>query len=297
MGVAEGIVVVQNPCAGPESAEEQARRIARLFGSEEPRARILMARTETEIVEAARLGIAGDAAVVVAAGGDGTVSTVAAVLAGTKVPLGVLPAGTLNHFAKDLQVPMKLEEAARTVRNGRIEEIDLSEVNGRVFINNSSLGLYPSIVREREHQQRMGYGKWPAFAWAAWLALRRYPFLNLRMEVDGRELIRSTPFVFIGNNIYQMEGLDIGSRASLMDGQMCLYVLRRTGRAGLLFLSLTAPLGRLRYAKNFDAFCAREVWIETGRRRVVVAIDGEVYTMESPLHYRVRPRALRVIVP
>ncbi|MCL4402452.1 MAG: diacylglycerol kinase family lipid kinase, partial [Acidobacteria bacterium] len=286
-----------NPRAGPQSPDEQAQQVMRLLDSRGPHARVLVARTGTEIVEFARRAVCEEVAVVVAAGGDGTVSAVASVLAGTNVPLGVLPVGTLNHFAKDLQIPMDLEGAVRTIKGGRAVEIDVCEVNGRVFINNSSLGLYPTIVREREFQQRMGYGKWPAFVWAALLALRRYPFLSLRLEVDGRELLRSTPFVFIGNNIYHMEGLNIGSRASLQEGQICIYILRRTGRAGLVLLSLSALRGRLRHARNFDGLCAREVWIETRRRRVAVAMDGEVFMMESPLHYRMRARALRVMAP
>jgi len=296
--VTGSVIVILNPRAGPMTVREQEQQIVTLFESPRgPCARVLVAHTGHDIIRFARQAVAEHAEVVVAAGGDGTVSTVASVLAGTQITLGVLPAGTLNHFAKDLHIPLDLNGALQTIRKGRIVEIDVSEVNGRVFINNSSLGLYPIIVREREYRQRMGHGKWPAFAWAALLAFRRYPFLSLRLEVDGTELLRSTPFVFVGNNIYHIEGLDIGSRSSLTGGQMCVYVLRRTGRLGLLLLSFSALVGRLHNARNFDSLCAREVWIETRRRRVAVATDGEVHLMRSPLHYRVRPRDLRVLVP
>src|SRR5205085_3689399 len=101
-------------------------------------------------------------------GGDGTQSAIASRLAGTQLVHGVLPLGTLNHFAKDLGIPLQLDEAVRTLAEGRVLEVDVGEVNGRVFINNSSLGLYPEIVRERELQQmRLGKSKWRALASAS----------------------------------------------------------------------------------------------------------------------------------
>ncbi len=106
--------------------------------------------------------------VLVAGGGDGTVSAVAAALVDSDIVLGVLPLGTLNHFAKDLGIPLLLEAAAGAIVAGRTARIDVGEVNGRVFVNNSSIGLYPEIVRDREQQQRrLGRGKWPALAWAS----------------------------------------------------------------------------------------------------------------------------------
>ena len=127
--------------------------------------------------------------------------------------------------------------------------------------------------------------------------LRRYPFMNVRLSTNDQELIRRTPFVFIGNNEYQMAGFNIGVRGCLDAGQLSLYVPHRTGRLGLLRLALRALFGRLREAKDFDALCTKSISIETHRKRLHVAIDGEVTLMDTPLHYRVRPRALRVIVP
>ena len=150
--------------------------------------------------------------VIVAGGGDGTVSTVAAALVDTDICLGVLPLGTLNHFAKDLGLPLDLEAAVRCIATGVTSRVDVGEVNGRVFVNNSSLGLYPDIVRDREQQQkRFGRGKWHALLRASIAALRRYPFLQVSLAVEGRERAYRTPFVFIGNNAYRMEGLTMAS--------------------------------------------------------------------------------------
>jgi diacylglycerol kinase family enzyme len=233
---------------------------------------------------------------VVGGGGDGTLNTIANALAGTAKPFGVLPLGTHNHFAKDLGVPLDLDAAVERIAAGQPLRVDVGEVNGRVFINNSSLGLYPDIVRDRERQQkRLGRGKWPAFAWAALAVLRRYAFMRVRLTVDGTERVRRTPFVFIGNNEYRMEGFAIGERAGLQDGRLSLYVAQRPGRLRLLQLALRALFGRLRQARDFDTLLATEIVIESRHRRLHVATDGEVSLMTPPLRYRIRPASLTVM--
>ena len=127
---------------------------------------VALAQGGHEIVELAKRAARGDADVVVAAGGDGTINSVTSQLLNTKKALGILPLGTMNHFAKDLHIPLELEAAVETIIEGHLANVDLGEVNGHIFVNNSSLGLYPSIVREREKQQRLGSGKWPAYVWA-----------------------------------------------------------------------------------------------------------------------------------
>jgi diacylglycerol kinase family enzyme len=260
-------------------------------------AHISAARNGEEVKELARRARKGDSKVVVAAGGDGTVSAVASELAGTDKVLAILPRGTLNHFAKDLNLPLDLESAVRTIAAGHNKRVDIGEINGHTFINNSSLGLYPSIVSERQKKQRLGFRKWPAFLWAAFTVLRRYPFLDVKLTIDGAEFRSRTPFVFVGNNEYQMESFQIGGRTCLDAGELSLYITHRKGRLGLLRLVLLALLGRLRTEKDFIALCTEEIWIDTHRRVLRVALDGEVQTMTPPLHYRVRPLALRVIVP
>jgi diacylglycerol kinase family enzyme len=236
--------------------------------------------------------------VVVAGGGDGTINAVASVMAGSGVAFGVLPMGTLNHFAKDLGIPLALDEAVRNVAQGKAIQVDVGEVNDRIFLNNSSLGLYPDIVRDREKQQhRLGRGKWLAAAWATIAALRRFPFLNVRVGIDGVQHARRTPFVFIGNNEYIMRGLAIGARARLDRGVLSLYVAQRPGRLGLLRFAWRALFGRLAQERDFDVMLSDKISIETHHRRLRVATDGEVSIMATPLHYRIVPGALTVIVP
>ena len=236
---------------------------------------------------------------IVAAGGDGTVSSVAGAAADAGIPLGVLPMGTLNHFAKDLGLPLKLEDAARVIAADHLRVIDLGEVNGRRFVNNSSIGLYPHIVSQRERQQeRLGRGKWLAMLSAAVWAFRRYPTVRVTIDAGDRVLLpRDTPFVFVGNNWYQMRLLSLGGRSCLDNGELSLYVAVPTGRVGLLRLALRTLLGRLDQARDFESMCLPALTVETRKRTLKVALDGEVTRLEPPLEYRVVPRALSVFSP
>ena len=268
------------------------------FGERGIDARVAIVHTGSDIEAAARNAVADQSGIVVAGGGDGTVSAVASHLAGTGVALGVLPMGTLNHFARDLGIPLDLDAAIDTIARGRPIDVDAGEVNGRVFINNSSLGLYPDIVLDRERQRRrLGRGKWRALLAACVHAARRYPVLSLRIDMNGEGLDRRSAFVFIGNNEYRMEGFEIGERERVDAGKLSLYVTQRTGRFGLLRLAIRALLGRLRQARDFDMLTAPTLVVRTPHRHVRVAIDGEVDVMQTPLTYRVRRGALRVLVP
>jgi YegS/Rv2252/BmrU family lipid kinase len=291
-------VVIINGSAGNGHDEDAARELEEKFAAAGFTAKVTLAGSGDDMIAAARAGIKGGADLVVAGGGDGTINAVASVVAGSGVPFGVLPLGTLNHFAKDLGIPLKLDDAVRALAGGRVARVDVGEVNGRIFLNNSGLGLYPDIVHDREKQQRrLGRGKWVAAFWATVSALRRYPFLSIRLDVDGERLARRTPFVFIGNNEYQMEGLAIGERACLDDGKLSLYVAQRPGRLGLLRFALRALRGTLAQERDFDVLLAEQMEIESRHRRLRVALDGEVTVMNTPLRYRVRPGALAVIVP
>jgi diacylglycerol kinase family enzyme len=259
---------------------------------------LVLAKDGEEMIATARRALEQGARMVAAGGGDGTINAVASVMVGSGVRFGVLPLGTLNHFAKDLGIPLDLGEAVRNLATGVPREVDVGEVNDRIFLNNSSLGLYPDIVRDREKQQRrLGRGKWPAALWATLAALRRYPFLSMRLTVKGETLARRTPFVFIGNNRYTMQGLSIGERDCLDDGLLSLYVAQHPTRLGLLRFAVDALLGKLGSERDFDVLEAEGFEIDTHHKRLHVATDGEVTLMNTPLRYRVRPGALTVMVP
>src|SRR6267143_17317 len=297
MPAVNSVKVIINTHSGLSDKEEARRLLTEMFEAGGVDSEVSLARSGAEVARLARQAVHDKWTVIVAGGGDGTVNTVASQVIGTDKILGVLPLGTFNHFARDLKIPADLELAAQAIVSGRTINVDVGEVNGRIFLNNSILGLYPTILREREKKQRLGAGKWPAFVWAAVAALRRYPFLDVRLSADGKEFRRRTPFVFIGNNEYLMERFNIGVRESLDKGRLSVYITNRTGRWGLVRLALRALFGRLREDKDFLALSTKEVRIQTRRKRLRVAFDGEVDVMQPPLHYRSRPRVLRVIVP
>jgi diacylglycerol kinase family enzyme len=288
--------VIVNAGSGGGHDDEQVRWLTGLFEHAGATAEVHLARGGQELTALAREALARRPDIVVAGGGDGTISGVAAVLAGSTVALGVLPLGTLNHFAKDLGMPLDVEAAVERIVNGQPKRVDVGEVNGRVFINNASLGLYPDIVHDRERQRkRLGRGKWPALAWASVVALRRFPFMSVRLSVDGSTRPRRTPFVFIGNNAYVMQGFAIGERTAIDSGRLSLYVVHRAGRLRLLQLALRAIFGRVDQERDFEVSLAEEFVIESRKRRLRVATDGEITMMTPPLRFRVRPASLVVV--
>lgn len=292
------IPIIANRSARQGGARSELDTLEAEFRNAGVEPEIIQMREGEDICELARRVADKAPAAMVAAGGDGTVNAVASAVAGSDIPLGVVALGTLNHFAKDLSLPLDIAGAARVIAGGHTAAVDVGTVNGRVFVNNSSLGLYPHIVRERESQRRrLGRGKWNALLWATWMTLRRSPFMNLRLSLDGKEALYRASFVFIGNNRYTMEGFEIGQRAALDGGVLSLYASARRGRLGLFLLALRAMAQRLHQADDFEALTAHRIVIESRRRRLHVATDGEVVYMDTPLEYSIRPRALRVFTP
>jgi len=235
---------------------------------------------------------------IIAAGGDGTVSAVAGALAGGDTPLGVIPVGTLNHFAKDLGVPLDLNEAAAIIVANHVQRIDVGRVNDRVFVNNASLGVYARALIDRDARRDLhGLSKWPAMALAVLKIFKRHPLLKVRIVADGQPLYRKTPLVFIGNNCYELELLHIGKRACLTAGALSLYIANTSTRWGMLKLALRAAFGRLRQSQDFESMTASEIEIQPHRRHIHLALDGEPISLAPPLNFTTWPQALPVLVP
>lgn len=251
-----------------------------------------------QIQSAAEKAARADIDLLIAGGGDGTLSTVAGVLVDRPLPLGILPLGTLNHFARDLGIPTEIDRAIRVLAEHHIESIDVGQVNDRVFINNSSLGMYPQLVIDRDSQQKSyGISKWPAMFLAMIKVLRRFPLVEVTVTTGSKTIRRKTPLVFIGNNRYQLDLFQIGKRVCLNRGELSLYVATAQSRWGVFKLCLHALLGTLRQARDFEMVCVGACQIGSRRQRMHVAVDGEVIRETPPLEYRIRAGALRVCVP
>jgi len=311
------ITVLLNPCAGKQNATP-ARQVADAF-------RAAGADVDIRLVEGPAIAReAADAVrrgsrVVVAAGGDGTVSGAAGALAGTDAALGVLPLGTLNHFAKDLGIPADLGEAARVIVAGRTRSVDVGEVNGRLFVNNASIGMYARLIAERAAVQRIGHGKWLAHGLATLRVFREYRRLRVAVRSGkgegekgergkgeagskgdgggkGIQIVR-TPFVFVGNNEYQLSGLELGGRETLDSGRLHVCMAPGMSRGGVARLIIAAVFGDVCTVEGFESFTSAAVSLDAGVARLVASIDGEAVTIDNPLACRIRPRALRVLVP
>lgn len=241
--------------------------------------------------------LAAEVEVLVAAGGDGTVSTVAHAAAKARRIFGLIPAGTLNHFARDTGIPTELDAAIDVLRNGRVRCVDVGVVNDRLFLNNVSLGNYPRMVRERTGLIRHGLPKRIAGAIAAfdtWWDLRN---MTAALTLDQRALVRRSPFIVIANGSYLLSGFDLGRREQINDGCLSVYVAPPSGRLGALSWPVRALIGTLERHEQFETLKAQATRITVGPNRIAVAIDGEVRELDSPLEFSIRRQALRVLVP
>jgi len=246
-------------------------------------------------VEAARRG---EVDAVIAGGGDGSIGTVAGLLAGSGIPLGILPLGTLNHFARDLGIPPDLDAAIGLIADGATRAIDVAEVNGHAFVNNSSVGFYAILVLERERLQNdRGLSKWAAMMLACLRLLRRFSLRRLTVAAEGRRMQHRTPLVFVGNNAYRLHPPELGTRACLDDGRLWICVARQQNRRQLLWLACRSLLGLRQSLQELEIVCADSAEIESRASRLPVAVDGEVRIMHPPLRYRARPGALQVFAP
>lgn len=289
--------VVLNAGSGTGDTKNR-QEVEERFAAAGVEARIALATSGADVLRLAREAVAEGAQTLVAGGGDGTIGAVASVLVGTDRSLGVLPMGTYNHFARHLGIPLDLGGAVRTVLEGEPRRVDVGEVNGTLFLNNSSLGLYPAALEERASAfARFGRSRLTALASAAYSISNPGRSLSIRIVADGKEISRRTPILFVVSNAYQVQEYRLPGSTCLAGGKLAVGMTRPLGTAGLLWLALRTLLGRLHAAKDLEVLCAHEMWIDTPRPRLRVAMDGELHLMEVPLHYRLRCAALSVIAP
>jgi diacylglycerol kinase family enzyme len=292
------IAIVLNPSSGAARRPRLREELEALFRNAALDARIYEPADPRELSVAARESLEAHPEAVVAGGGDGTISAIAAVLAGTSTPLGVLPLGTLNHFAKDAGIPIDLEKAVLTIAARRTRHVDVGRVNDRVFINNASIGVYPSVVASRERLRRQGHSKWVALALATAGVLRRGGEVAIRLQGDRARIAARTPFVFVGNNEYLVEGFNLGARTRLDAGRLHAYFAPPVRTRDLPKLFTRALFGDPRRQRALQSMASTELWIDTPLTPSInVACDGELLTLATPLHFQSWPGALTVFAP
>jgi diacylglycerol kinase family enzyme len=278
-----------NPLAGNAGAARDALRAVGGFDIREVPPQTLADET--------RKAIAQGAPRILVAGGDGSIGSAANELSGTGAELAILPCGTLNHLAKDLGLPLELEDAAHVAIEGEAVPVDAAVVNDRIFLNTSSVGAYVSFVRSRERlERRLGYRI--ASLVAGIRLLFHMPTFHVSLEVDGRVSDYITPLVFIGVGERELQLPALGSRVE--KGKTGLHVMvvreRSGGRAFALGLAAAARgVKAVSRTPALDSFIVNACTILPRAPRI--GLDGEIVAAQSPLEYKHVPGRLRVVVP
>jgi len=292
------ITVLINPGGGAVAADPQiAAKVERAFRNVGLDAEIELIAGGDCAVRCKAIAERGDELVVVG-GGDGTISAAASVLAGSDTMLGILPLGTLNHFARDLGIPTELDEAAKLIAAGRERQVDVAEMNDRIFINNSAIGLYPLMVLDRDLQRkRLGRSKRLAMIVASMRTLARFDHQRLTLTVNDEKARVDTPLLFVGNNDYRIDLGAPGQRESVEDGRLSVFVLRKKTRTGFIAASIRALINRARNDDMVELKDVERLTVASRRSALAVSLDGEVVGAAPPLVYKIRKKALRVIAP
>ena len=292
------IEVILNAGSGSHREKETCDTIAKVFQAAQRPFHISVASGET-LCGLAEEKAASDCAVIVAGGGDGTICCVAEAALKNNKTLGVIPLGTFNYFAKNLGLPLETEAAAQVILEGKTRRAPVLELDGRMILNNTSIGIHPAVLlKRRQIYRRWGRNQISAYLSVMLTAFQPPPRLRVRLATEEGEVVRETPLVMVCSNAFQMEAFALAGKECLAEGQFALYVARMAGRATICRLGLRTLLRRLRPEIDYEVICTSEVTIETiGQRRFRAAVDGELESLESPLHFRVGPEALRVLVP
>lgn len=278
-----------NPGSGNSEKARDALASTGLFDIKE----IDPARLDADI----RRAIDGGAKRILVAGGDGTVGIGAAVVAGTAIELAVLPAGTLNHFARDMDIPVELSDAAELATGWHTRLSDVAYVGDRLFLNTSSIGAYVTFARVREKlEARLPYKLASMLAVAS--TFLRMRVFAVELEIDGKAQVYRTPLVFIGVDERELQFPVLGNRTR--DGRRGLHVMvvRWRGKAKLLSLAASAifrGVDEVSRTVEFDSFIVDRCTITMKKSLARVARDGEIESMAVPLEYRIERDSLHVV--
>jgi diacylglycerol kinase family enzyme len=296
--------IVMNAASGHNDADEERQVMADVFEAAGRRFEFLKIADPSQIGDVCRRAVtlaAEQHGVVVAAGGDGTINAVAGAVLGTCCPFGVLPQGTFNYFGRVNGIPQETRPAAVALLRASIAPVQVGEVNGRLFLVNASLGLYPQLLEDREAwKQQFGRSRFVAFLSGLATIFQARGQMKLEIELAGQRAFLRTPTLFVGNNHLQLArvGIDENHAGAVNRGELAGIALRPIGTLALFGLLARGLLGRLGDADNIDSFSFRKLTVSPrGSRRIKVATDGEVTWMKAPLVFQVAAEPLLLLVP
>ncbi len=236
--------------------------------------------------------------VIVAAGGDGTLNAVAQKLMYGDIPMGILPLGTFNYVARVLEIPLDLVEAAKVIATGQTRASHVGNINQHIYLNNASLGLYPLFIKKREQfNQRFGRLLINAYTSGLDVLIRENKQLKLEVEVDGQVYPVKTPLIFLGNNQLQLEELKLKIAADAAQGHVAGVVIAKGDKLSLFKMLFQLIRGKLEKTPDVYSFSADQVKISSKKKQLTVAIDGEIFEIDTPLNISVAKSALKIMVP
>jgi len=230
-------------------------------------------------------------------GGDGTLRSAAELVMRRDGVLGVLPLGTMNLLARDLNIPLEIEQAVTALSNAKVVAIDVGRVNRGIFLNKSALGLYPEMIVDRERRRRLfGLAKWPAMMKSVWRAVRRHRLMEISIEHRGQRREIVSPAIVVAVGTYQFNAMRLFSRPDLQSGELTIYVSHEKSWLGSAGQLAKLFLGTLENDPALETITADSLKIDFNRTKPV-ASDGEVEMLSGPIRYAVAPKALKVRMP
>ncbi len=294
------VLVILNRKAGSANSDELERHIREAFDGFGVRTDIRMVQ-DGDIVEAVKAAVSDGVDAVVPAGGDGTVKIAVEQLAGSDVPIGIIPLGTINHLARNANIPLDIDGAIRTIAEGNIVTVDIGRVNGIPFTTDCVLGMFAHAMFAAEKQRGMGSAnKSRRFLKLFSMLFRiflRLPVSYYEVRADG-EIIRSkTAFIAVSVDRMEVTLTKFGNREDLHAGRLYLYYPQATTRRELLKLVFLALIGNEDRARDLEIAAHRSMSVGVEKRKLLVAIDGEFRLLEPPLEFESVPGGIRLFVP
>jgi diacylglycerol kinase family enzyme len=298
------IFIVLNAGSGSHDAEETKAKIQNLLDEAGQRYELHVAENPRRLEATARhaVGLARQQhGIVVAAGGDGTLNAVAQVVLPSGRPFGVLPQGTFNYFGRTLGIPTDTIAAVQALLRATVQPVQVGMINGRVFLVNASLGIYPEVLEDREaYKSRFGRNRFVALCAGIMTILREHRQLTLELESEGKVTTMRTATLFAGNNQLQLEQIGIPDADAVARDRLVLIAVRPSGKWTLFKLVIHGALGQLGTAENVISFAFKRLTVRLRwpglRRRIKIATDGEIAWMELPLVIQVSPTPLSLLV-
>ena len=294
--------VVMNARSGHGDVQQAIEILKEKFTAAERKFELYLAEDPDQLpalaAEAARNALAQNGAVI-GAGGDGTLNTVAQQAHALDIPFGAVPQGTFNYFGRTHHIPEDSAAALDMLLQARPQPVQVGEVNGKLFLVNASLGLYPRLMQEREaYKRQFGRSRIVAFAASAITLLHDHRALSLQIELDGKTQTLFTSTLFVGNNALQLEQVGI-PEAEAVPGQLAAVAVRPGSKPKMLSLLLRGALGNLGASDQIDSFAFSQLTVRPrlayGRKRMKVAIDGEILWFDTPLRFGVTSRPLLLL--